>query len=467
MPPILALILTVAFVFFLFWRESREKIEVSRALWIPLLWILVTGSRFVSQWLSLGSWTFPYPDEGSPVDAIYFFSLIVAGVCVLSQRQIKLAEFVRNNRWLTIFLLYCLLAILWSDLPFLALKRFIKTMAHPIMALIVLTETDPQAALRRLLKRCAYVLVPFSILFIKYFPEYGRGFDNWTGLAYNQGVNLNKNELGYCCMIFGMFFFWNAMQAFRIRDWKARRNELVLSVGFLGMVLWLLRLAASATSLSSMSIGIVTMVLIGLPFVNKRLVGLYVVLGILAFAVAEPTFGIYKHILNFLGRDATLTDRTEVWHAALRLQPDPIFGAGFESFWSGKRLEKLWSIWWWKPNQAHNGYIETYLNLGYVGVFLLAVMIIATFRKIRLALLSRFELGRFRLGCLFAILAYNFTEATFKGVHLVWTLFYLIAVDYPPMRSSRLKVTDTVSGKGKLSEPVPVRGLSAVEQPDR
>ena len=74
-----------------------------------------------------------------------------------------------------------LLAILWSDFQFVAFKRWIKILGHPIMALVVLTDPDPIEALRRLFKRAAFVLVPMSILFIKYFPEYGRGFDQWTG----------------------------------------------------------------------------------------------------------------------------------------------------------------------------------------------------------------------------------------------------------------------------------------------
>jgi exopolysaccharide production protein ExoQ len=446
MPPVLALVLTFALLFFLFWRESREKNDVSSAIWIPTLWFLIGGSRFVTQWLAL----FGVPtgasslEDGSPIDAVIFFGMIVAGLYVLKQRSVNLSEFVRNNRWLTVFLLYCLLAIIWSDFPFVALKRWIKVLGHPIMALVILTDPDPKQALRTLMKRSAYVLVLISILFIKYYPQYGRGFDNWTGLGSNCGVALNKNLLGCDCMIFGLFFFWNLLQALEIKNRKARRDELILSVVFLGLILWLLKLSSSATSLACSVIGMIMIWVLGLRLINKRLIGVYVVVTILAIAVAEPIFGIYNGVLDLLGRDATLTDRTEVWHDALRLQPDPIFGAGFESFWLGKRLDKLWETRWWQPNQAHNGYIETYLNLGYVGVVLLAGMIIGTFGKIRRALLTNFEFARLRMGFLFVILAYNFTEATFKGVHLVWTVFYLIAIDYPIvgwLRSKRLSGT--------------------------
>jgi len=350
---------------------------------------------------------------------------------------VNLLEFARSNHWITIFLLYCLVAIIWSDFPFVAFKRWIKILGHPIMALVVLTDPDPKQALRLLMKRNAYVLVLLSIVFIKYFPQYGRAFDLWTGIGSNCGVALNKNGLGYICMIFGLFFFWDLLQSLKLKDRRVRRIELILNVVFLGLILWLLKLSSSATALACLGIGAIMIWVVGLRFIDKRLIGVYVVVTILAVAVAEPIFGIYSGVLNVLGRDATLTDRTEVWRDALKLQPDPIFGAGFESFWLGERVDELWKTRWWHPNQAHNGYIETYLNLGFVGVILLAGMIIGTFGKIRRALLTDFQFARLRLGFLFMVLAYNFTEATFKGVHIVWTVFYLIAIDYPRVGASR------------------------------
>src|SRR5271166_1332011 len=305
MPPVLALVLTLASIFFLFWRDSREKSNVSSAIWIPVLWFLISGSRFVSQWLEifgvhLGSGSL---EDGSPIDAVIFFGMIIAGLYVLKQRSVNVSEFARNNRWLTFFLLYCLVSILWSDFPFVAFKRWIKILGHPIMALVVLTDPNPKEAFRSLMKRSAYVLVLLSVLFIKYFPQYGRGFDSWSGLGTNCGAATNKNELGYVCMILGLFFFWNLLQGFKIKNRKARRDEIILSVVFLGLICWLLKLSSSATSLACAVIGMITMWVLGLRFINKRLIGIYVVVGILALAAAEPIFGIYGGVLNLLGRD--------------------------------------------------------------------------------------------------------------------------------------------------------------------
>ncbi len=433
MPPLLAAFLTCGFIVFLYRRDNREKPNVTGALWIPLLWLLFTSSRFPSEWLDLFGLHFGAAslEEGSPLDASVYFALMVAGLYVLHQRRVSLAVIMRNNQWLTIFLLYCLISIVWSDFPAVAFKRWVKVLGHPIMALIVLTEPDPEEALIRLMKRCAYVIVPVSILFIKYYPQWGRGFETWSGAAVNTGITTNKNTLGCILMIVGFFSVWYLLQVWNAEKGKNRRNELFLTTGFLIMIWWLFSMAHSSTSLVSLLIGVAMVGLLGLRFINKRFIGTYLIFGVLALAVGEMTLGLYASAIQLLGKDPTLTDRTILWHDLLKIDFNPLFGTGFESFWLGKRLDILWATRWWHPNEAHNGYLETYINLGLVGLFLLVVLLIATFWKGRRELLRNFEFGRFRLGFLAVSIAYNWTEASFKALSPVWFVFYLIALDYP------------------------------------
>jgi len=299
------------------------------------------------------------------------------------------------------------------------------------MALIILTEPDAEEALTRLMKRCAYILVPFSILFIKYYPEWGRGFEFWTGQGFNMGVTTNKNSLGVDCFILGLFFFWHLLQIRRTPRSKARRNELLLTLGFLYMIWWLLWKANSQTSFLALVIGILTIVLVDLPFVNKRLIGVYALMVVVTLTVTELVFGIYGHVVGLSGHDATVAGRAELWGDLLALRTNPIFGVGFESFWLGGRLRTISESRWWHPTEAHNGYLEIYLDLGLIGLFMLVGLIIAIFRKIRLALLRNFQFGRFRLGFLVATVFYNWTESSFRGLSFVWCIFYIIAMEYP------------------------------------
>ena len=141
-----------------------------------------------------------------------------------------------------------------------------------------------------------------------------------------------------------------------------------------------------------------------------------------------------------------------LWTALLGLHTNPILGTGFESFWLGERPKRLEGIFFFIPNEAHNGYLETYLTLGLIGLFLLIGLFIATFWKIRLELFRNFEWGRYRLGFLAALILYNWTEAAFKTLSPLWFVFYLIAMDYPRILLGSAQSSDGVESPEESRE---------------
>src|SRR5213078_2171885 len=305
LPPSVASCLTVAFIIFLFRRDIREKADVSGALWLPLIWLIISCSRSLSGWLNI----FGLPvsgaasvEEGSPLDACVYFALIIAGCCVLVKRQVRLSEVVLKNRWLIFFLLYCFISIAWSDFPFVAFKRWIKILGHPIMVLIILTEPDPEEALTRVMKRLAYVRDPDTIIFIKFYPQLGREYDPWTGLPMSNGIATGKNMLGADCLILGFFLFWHLLQTWQTQRSTWRRNELRLIAGFLIGIWWLFSEAHSATSFISFLIATVMVVLVGIRSINKNFIGTYMLAALVLLAAAELTFGISGGLSEALGR---------------------------------------------------------------------------------------------------------------------------------------------------------------------
>lgn len=443
MPPKLASLLTWAFIVWLLKKDLREKPNVTGAVWIPIIWMVIIGSRPLSAWLNMFGFNFSggSEEEGSPVDSCFYFAMIAISFYVLTQRQVTLREILQNNVWLAIFFLYCFLAITWSDHPFVSFKRWIKILGHPMVALVLLTEPDPEDALKSFFKRSAYIMLPISILFIRYYPEWGRFWSEW-GIGQNCGITTNKNALGCLCLTFGFFFFWHFLNTLQLQKSKGRRDELFLCVGFLCMVAYLFKGLHCATALMALLVAMVILVLLGRPFVNRKLIGVYAVAGVIVLLAADATFGLFDYILDFLGKDPTLTGRTELWKELLQFDINPLFGTGFESFWTGQRLQTLAAAHWWKPNQAHNGYLETYLNLGLVGLFILIGVIVTTYRKSRLEFLTNFEWGRFRLSLLAAILLYNWTEAAFKLLNGLWFLFYIIALDYSRAENEAVQADD-------------------------
>jgi O-antigen ligase len=146
--------------------------------------------------------------------------------------------------------------------------------------------------------------------------------------------------------------------------------------------------------------------------------------------------GLGAGLLKIMGRDPTLTDRTQIWDLLLALTTNTWFGTwfgtGFENFWLGPRLDKIWSMYRWGPAQAHNGYIEIFLNLGWIGIALLAVILLIGYRTVIAGLRRSPSTGSLMLAYFVVGIVYNFTEAAFFRISApVWFALLLVITKVP------------------------------------
>jgi O-antigen ligase len=418
-----AAVLCLSVVAFLYWRDlsKRDRDPIS---WAPFVWMFIAGTRFVSSWLTLGSApTVEAYAEGSPLDRTVFFALIVWGVVVLARRDIDWWQLVSGNKWLIAYFLYCLISMAWTDEPAILVKRWLKDLGNPIMVLVLLTERSPYEAIVTTMRRLAFFVMPVSVLFIRYYPEFGRSYGYGGGVMYS-GVADNKNNLGLTCLITGICYVWTHL---------FKRDLRMYDIATGGMLVWLLYQSNSKTSETCLVISIAILVASTLsPIARKptRIVTVTLVAA-LAYVAADSLFNIRDNVLGMLGRDATFTNRTELWAVVRGLQKNVVVGTGFMSFWTGDRMAAVWKALGAGVNQAHNGYLEQYLNLGYVGVaFIFAVALSALFMILK-QLKTDFAAGVLRLCVLTAAMLYNYTEASFYGINLMWMLFLVACVDLP------------------------------------
>ena len=432
MPPLVATILFFLGILVLFALDRQANGRTSKALWIPVMWLLIGGSRNISEWLHMGS---PMSQgerylEGSPLDRAVLGALIIFGLIVLLTRPRQVGAVLRASAPVLLYFVYCGMSSLWSDHPDVAFKRWIRAVGDVVMILVVLTDTDWLVALKRVLTRVGFLLLPLSVLLIRYYPNLGRGYSISGETMFWTGVTSDKNGLGMICLVFGLGNLWYLIEIYKEQKGPERTRSLVAHGILVLITLWLLWESNSMTSISCFALAAALMAAAGRwPLARKPVV----VSLLAATAVAFSAFALFSGgaggLLQTMGRNPTLTGRTEVWKAILPFAQNPIFGSGYESFWLGDRLVTIGQM-INSPGiqEAHNGYLEIYLNLGWIGLALLALIIAMGYRRVVVLTLRQHpNTGKLMLAYFVLALIYNFTEAGFKMQNPVW-IFFLLAV---------------------------------------
>lgn len=370
--------------------------------------------------------------EGNPVDRNFLLVLEIIALIVLIKRGQKVSPILRRNWATALFFLYAALSMAWSDYPLVTFKHWTKGVGDLLMILIVLSEPDISVAIRRLVTRLGFVLVPLSLLLIWYYPLLGRIHTmDWTPEAV--GVATQKNGLGELCDIFGLAFLWRFRNAYNDREDPNRVRRLVSLSTVLAMIVWLLHLCNSVTSICALSIAGVVMLFSARPAFRRRPAFVhFLIAGVLVLAMYALFFQSSGGLVASLGRNPTLTGRTTVWPKLVNLVSHPLVGVGYESFWLGSRLQKVWVITQGlKINEAHSGYVEMFITLGWVGLALLGVLVATGYRNVIAAYRRDAYVGSLRIAWFLAPLITGFTEATFRMMGLTWIVFLLVTASSP------------------------------------
>ncbi len=204
------------------------------------------------------------------------------------------------------------------------------------MVLIILTEPDPMGALKRLITRLGFILFPLSVLLGKYYPHLGRRLTN-SWMAEITGVTTQKNTLGLICMLYGLGFLWMLATVYRDRADPNRTRRLAAYGTILIMIVWLLAACNSTTSIAGLTMAGGVMLLATRPSLVRKPATVHLLVLAVLFVSLFPIF-LDSSVLSAVGKDPTLTGRTETWKLLLSMPINPWVGTGFESFWLGRSV---------------------------------------------------------------------------------------------------------------------------------
>jgi O-antigen ligase len=340
---------------------------------------------------------------------------------------------------------YMLVSTIWSDITFIALRRWVREVIVVIMALVIMSEAVPLRALESVLRRFAYVLLPFSFVVIKYYPILGVDYGRWSGIKMWRGVAVEKNNFGCLCAIGAFFLLWALYRQWRERASTSGRYQGWADISVLLLALFLLSGADknSATAATTLAVGCVAFlalrVLRKLKVMIPQAVLLSLVISVIGFGVAAPFLG-GSNVATFsssLGRDESLTGRTEIWAQMVPVvERQLLIGNGFGSFWTTARRE------FYQNSDGHNGYLDVLLDLGTVGLAFYSAWLLSCARKLHRVFARDYTWASMAICCLLMALVYNVTESTLSGLaHQMTALTVLVSlvVPYDPAKVRRLR----------------------------
>jgi O-antigen ligase len=156
-------------------------------------------------------------------------------------------------------------------------------------------------------------------------------------------------------------------------------------------------------------------------------------LGILLMGcIVTALLGSWIEIVNGLGKDPTLSGRTFIWQVVgLHFWEKPWFGFGRGAFWApGSRYPMTAAQFFgdrYIPPHAHNGFIDTALDIGLIGLALFLVCFVAAYIcALRRAYAAHHAEELFPLAFLTFLAINNMTESYLLRLSNVYFVLFIV-----------------------------------------
>lgn len=313
-------------------------------------------------------------------------------------------------------------SVFWSVAPDATARRFV-AIVFTTLAGVVLAARWDWRRLAEIVAAAHALSAVLSLLLALLKPDWGVMSELFPGAW--RGLWSEKNNMGGA-MAMGAGFCLAAAALSPPRRW--------IWVGFAGLCVFLVLMSTSKTALLALILTLGAVAYVWLvrrhPAVAATMAWLAVIGVILAVLVGLT---LSDQVLAWLGKDATLTGRTAIWEGLLRqVSTRPWTGFGYGAIWDN--TDPYGPLSWitadakYKPNHAHNGWLEVLLNIGLIGLTIWALWFVETWARTIFALFTS-PAAWLVFPALVAYSIVMMTESVTLNWHdLRWVLFVAFAV---------------------------------------
>jgi O-antigen ligase len=318
---------------------------------------------------------------------------------------------------------FAMLSAYWSDAPELTIRRSVTFTETTLFAIYLLARYDLPEFIA-LIERIFLFGAVASIVMMIAAPNLAYAH-NYTHVDSWRGAYADKNTLGAVATLAIM----TSVYAFR-----HRYGPRWVAVSCFVLNLALLHFADAKTPVVGLIAACYAALLVN-QLQRRTASGLLFGFLLLVIGLASVAFVTldYSDVMAALNRSPTLSSRTKIWDLALMyIGRRPWLGYGYGSFFrvGGLEASQLQKIMDWDVPTVHNAWLEQALGLGWIGVSLIGLVCLISFRRIGRAMrLPAPNHAAFCAALLTALLMETLTESNFlTAADFVWVLFVVPGV---------------------------------------
>ena len=373
-----------------------------------------------------------------PENRIFWPAMTAISVALAVQNGARLAKLTwpPNIICLLAYLAFAGASVLWAFGPASSFVRFVQQVMIVVSIVLPAMLAARVADIMRGLFLCFALALILNLLFVLagYVTIVSYGSRGLVDIGY-QGYFGGKNYLGECAAVALLLSLHEIF-------YRGRRRVLGIIVAVIAIVLLFL-----SDSKTALGLAIICPVLAGLVLIIRKITRISPAIILLAIPLC---YGVLSHVSNFniyrisymVYGDSTLTGRAIIWDFAdYEIGRSPLVGWGYQSFWLVPGSPSIEAPGWVKmmPN-AHNGYYDTMLELGYVGLVFLLVFIFATLHGVVRVADRDPARAWLALSLALFVIVYNFLESYWmRGFEFLWVAFVIVAAEIarywePPLR---------------------------------
>lgn len=369
---------------------------------------------------------------------VKYISYPVIILLILRQSLGKMAYFVTRDWPLLILSLFACCSIFWSENPPVTADQLKALIRAILLGTYLAVRYSPKEQMR-LLSWVIGIAAVLSLLVSLAIPSYGTNTVNH--LFVWQGIYAHKQYLARAMTVGAMVFFI---------DLCISRRYYWLKIAMLLLTLILIWMSTSRTGLGFLLLSIYIMPLYRIAKQNFGIREIILLSAlIINFTVAVLVFtNLNTIVVDMMGKNLEFNGRLPLWQNSIALGLHrPWFGYGYAGFWSSpvsfEAAKGIWIRAGLGINHAHSGFIDTFLQLGVVGLVLLVLSVLnVIFNSIYLLLRKRDLETLWMLEMILLTLCFNIFELnTILTSNFLWVYYISICLT-SAIEIERIKTKD-------------------------